>query len=147
VVHCSSPKLIAVVTDCPMTDPLDDYLRTRSDRCPGCGFHIATQGCPCAGITARNTILPAVSAAHPDESARLESAIRRLAASGREFSANAPELRLLIAGIPAASRSGVVGSAFGRLSRAGVIKKVGIETSNLPSTKGHDIKKWRGAAA
>jgi hypothetical protein len=122
---------------------LDAYLRARSDRCPGCGFHVATQGCACAGITARNTILPAVSAAHPDESARLESAIRRLAASGREFSANAPELRVIVENVPGP----VVGSTFGRLSRAGVIRKVGYETSNLPSTKGHDIKKWRGAAA
>lgn len=122
---------------------LDTYLRTRSDRCPGCGHHVATQGCACAGISARNTILPAVSAAHPDESARLESAIRRLAASGREFSANAPELRVIVENVPGP----VVGSTFGRLSRAGVIKKVGYETSNLPSTKGHDIKTWRGAAA
>ena len=26
---------------------LEDYLKGRSDRCPGCGFHVATQGCDC----------------------------------------------------------------------------------------------------
>lgn len=122
---------------------LDAYLRTRSDRCPGCGFHVATQGCACAGISARNTILPAVSAAHPDESARLESAIRRLAASGREFSANAPELRFIVSAMPGP----LVGSVFARLSKAGVIVKRGHEVSNLPSTKGHEIRTWKGAAA
>jgi hypothetical protein len=124
---------------------LDDYLAAQETRCAH-GYDLKTQHphlCPCAGISARNTILPAVSAAHPDESARLESAIRRLAASGREFSANAPELRVIVENVPGP----VVGSTFGRLSRAGVIKKVGYETSNLPSTKGHDIKRWKGAAA
>ena len=28
---------------------LDAWASSRADRCPGCGHHVATQGCHCAG--------------------------------------------------------------------------------------------------
>ena len=39
----------------------------------------------------------------------------------------------------------VVGSVFGALSKAGVIRHVGYEKSTKPSTKAHDIKLWSAA--
>lgn len=122
---------------------LDSWAASQSGRCPDCGFDIKHQGCACAGLAARNEVLPAVTEAHPDEARRLEVAIRRLAATGRVFSANAPELRFIVAKM----HGPVVGSTFGHLSRAGVIRKVGTEPSTLTSTKGHDIKTWVGASA
>lgn len=123
------------------TPNLDAYLARQPDRCPVCLFHIPTQGCACAGQRLKLSTLAAVNAAaDPDVKSSLERAIRRHAASGNEFSMN--DLRGEV------DASGpVVGSVFGALSQARVIRHVGYTPSTKPNTKGHDIKTWIGRAA
>ena len=119
---------------------LESWSRNRADRCSGCGFHVATQGCACAALAAREKGQEIASAAHPDERSRVESAIRNLAATGRPFSAN--DARKLH-GV----KGGVVGAAFTALRKEGVIKAVGDETSTDRGTHGHRIYQWVGVAA
>lgn len=122
------------------TPGLDAYLASRSDRCPGCGFHAATQGCACAGNTLKFAAQEATLAAHPDERTKVEAAIRKLAATGRPFSANdARKLHGL--------KGGVVGATFTSLRKRGVIRAVGDETSTDAGTHGHRLYLWIGAAA
>jgi hypothetical protein len=78
------------------------------------------------------------SAAHPTERAAVEAAIRTLAATGRPFSSNDARA---IHGV----RGPVVGAAFQAAARAGVIKKVGYETSTSPETHAHPVAQWVAA--
>lgn len=80
------------------------------------------------------------SAAHPDDRAKVEAAIRKLAASGRPFSANDARSLHGVAG-------GVVGATFTALNKAGVIRPAGDDTSTGASAHGHRIFRWQGAAA
>jgi hypothetical protein len=80
------------------------------------------------------------TSAHPDERARVEAAIRKLAASGREFSANAARA---IHGV----RGPVVGATFNALRAEGLIEPVGAETSTDRGTHGKTVARWRKAAA
>lgn len=125
---------------------LDDYLKSRSDRCPDCGVHPDAQaalhvgGCLPSAERARDEAMVRVLAARPDDRSKVEAAIRRLAATGRPFSANdARELH----GV----KGGVVGSTFNALRQAGVISPAGDEKSTDKATHGHRIFKWIGAAA
>lgn len=119
---------------------LDTYLKSRADRCSGCGYHPETQGCACPGNRLKDRGQAIATAAHPDERAAVESAIRKLAATGRPFSANDARQ---IHGM----RGGVVGAAFTALRKQGVIRAVGDETSTDAGTHGHRIYQWIGAAA
>lgn len=101
------------------------------------GFHVATQGCTACGLAAKSAGQARAAAAHPDERARVEAAVRQLAATRKPFSANDARL---IHGV----KGGVVGSVFGALSKAHVIKPCGDETSNARSTNGHRIFLWIG---
>lgn len=91
-----------------------------------------------AAIAARDEALSRTSAAHPDEAARVAAAIRKLAATGRPFSAN--DARHLH-GV----KGGVVGATFTALRKEGVIKPVGDEVSTDVGTHGHRIYLWSAA--
>ena len=119
---------------------LDQWLKSRSDRCDGCGYHVASQGCACAGLTAKDRGQAVASAAHPDDRSRVEAAIRQLAATGEPFSSN--DCRA-IHGV----RGGVVGAAFSALAKEGVIRKLGYEASTDPGTHAHPVATWQGVAA
>lgn len=119
---------------------LDAYLATRSDRCPGCGHHVAMQGCACAGIAAKAKGQAATTAAHMDDAGRVDAAIRLLAATGREFSSN--EAR----GIHGVTGP-VVGARFTAARKAGLIRAVGFTTSTEKSTHAHPVRTWIGTAA
>ena len=119
---------------------LDAYLTARADRCSGCGFHVATQGCACAGRVAKDRGQAIAAAAHPDDRSRVETAIRRLAATGQPFSANDARK---IHGL----KGGVVGATFTAMHKAGVIKAAGDTDSTGESAHGHRIYQWVGVAA
>lgn len=123
-----------------MSLPLDDYLKSRSDRCSSCGRHPKAQGCICAGLRAKERGQAIAAAAHPDERARVDAAIRELAATGRPFSAN--DARAIHG-----CKGGVVGAAFTAARKAGLIEPCGDDTSSSESTHGHRIFKWVGVAA
>lgn len=120
---------------------IDTWTRSRPDRCPGCGFHVETQGCACVGKRLKFAAQSATSEAHPEAKRVVEAAVRELAKSGRVFSANDLRARGIDPG------GGVVGAVFGELSRAKVIRHVSYEPSTKPNTKAHDIKTWQGWAA
>lgn len=116
-------------------------LTTHPGRCVTCEWHPATQGhAPSCAVPAANRddgMARADAAADPDVKAALDSEIRRLAATGREFSANA--LRHL------GATGGVVGSRFTAAHKAGVIRPTGNRVqSNLASTHAHELKCWIG---
>lgn len=70
---------------------------------------------------------------------RVDAAIRRLAATGREFSAN--DMRADLAGITGP----IVGGRFNAAASAGLIKKSGNRVrSNLASTHSHELLCWIG---
>lgn len=117
---------------------LQDWLTTQETRCPGCGFHPELQGCACEGrrLAARGQAI--ATATHPEDRAKVESAIRYLAARGKPFSANDARL---IHGV----RGGVVGATFTALRVQGVIRACGDETSTAKSTNGHRIFQWVAA--
>ena len=79
------------------------------------------------------------AAAHPEERARVEAAIRQLAATGQPFSANDARA---IHGV----KGGVVGATFTALRKEGVIRPCGDETSTSEATHGHRVYRWVGAA-
>lgn len=116
-------------------------LHTRPDRCAH-GFAAChhPRFCTCAGLKAKAAGQARATAAHPDERAAVESAIRELAATGRPFSAN--DARALH-GV----KGGVVGATFTALKNAKVIAACGDDTSSSESTHGHRIFLWRGVAA
>lgn len=117
-------------------------LETLPGRCVH-GYDIKTQHpalCSCAGLQAKAKGQSIATAAHPDDAAKVESAIRHLASTGRPFSAN--EARLLH-GV----KGGVVGATFTALRTRGLIKPVGDVTSTDEGTHGHRIFQWIGVAA
>lgn len=117
-----------------------EYLTTLPGRCTTCGYHIELQGCVCPGLAAKDAGQARAAAAHPDELARVEAAIRQAAATGQSFSANS--IRPLH-GV----KGGVVGKAFTNMKNAGVIKACGDDTSTSESTHGHRIFRWIGVAS
>lgn len=118
---------------------LDTYLRACSDRCSGCGYHLETQGCTCAGEAAKSRGMSVALAAHPDDRAKVEAAVRQLAATGRPFSANDARAVHGVTG-------GVVGAVFSSLASAGVIRSIGYEKSTKASTHAHPVATWVGVA-
>ena len=72
--------------------------------------------------------------------ALVDAAIRTLAASGREFSAN--EARTLH-GVTGP----VVGAAFTAARKAGLIRAIGFTTSDEPGTHAHPVRTWLGVNA
>lgn len=125
---------------------LDTYLRTQPGRCPDCGVHLEMQaalhvgGCLTTAERKKVAGQAIATAAHPDKAAKVEAAIRQLAATGRPFSANDARS---IHGV----KGGVVGATFTRLNKARVIKPVGDVTSTDAGTHGHRIFQWIGFAA
>lgn len=120
---------------------LDAYLRAQPGRCPDGYDHDRQPGlCVCPGLAAKATGQAQATAAHPDERAAVDSAIRKLAATGRPFSAN--DARALH-GV----KGGVVGAAFTAARNAGLIRAVGDDTSTGRSANGHRIYQWIGTAA
>lgn len=114
-----------------------DTLTRLPGRCTGCGYHVATQGCACAGLAAKAKGQAIATAAHPADRVRVEAAIRQLAATGRPFSANDARL---IHGV----KGGTVGATFTALRKEGVIRSCGDETSTDAGTHGHRIYMWQG---
>ncbi len=78
------------------------------------------------------------SDARPDDRAKVDAAIRQLAALGREFSAN--DCRALH-GVTGP----VVGAAFTAARKAGLIRAVGFTTSDEAKTHAHPVRVWTGA--
>jgi hypothetical protein len=116
---------------------LDQFLATRSDRCPH-GWHLTLQGCTSCGVALKFKGQAIASAAHPDERARVEAAIRTLAATGRPFSANSAR--------PLHGVSGpIVGAAFTAAAKAGLIRRVGYVASTDPGTHAHPVAEWVAA--
>src|SRR5690606_6302550 len=105
-------------------------------RCPH-GWHLATQGCTSCGEAGKAHGQAVASAARPDDRARVDAAIRRLAATGREFSSN--EARA-IHGVSGP----VVGAAFTAARKAGLIRAVGYTPSTEPGTHAHPVRVWVG---
>jgi hypothetical protein len=96
--------------------------------------------CPCPGLAAKAAGQAQATAAHPDERAAVDAAIRQLAATGRPFSSN--DARSLH-GI----KGPVVGAAFSAAAKAGLIRRVGYEASTSPETHAHPVAMWLGRAA
>lgn len=96
--------------------------------------------CPCPGLAAKELGQALTSAAHPDERAAVDAAIRQLASSGRPFSSNDARS---IHGV----RGPVVGAAFSAAAKAGLIRRVGYEASTSPETHAHPVATWVGRAA
>ena len=116
------------------------------DVCTPChlkAIHASRQGTRArvvAAIAARDQGQAVASDAHPDERARVDAAIRQLAATGREFSANDA--------LPLHNVTGpVVGAAFTAARKAGLIRAVGFTTSAKPGTHAHPVRTWIGEAA
>lgn len=108
--------------------------------CPDCDA--GTEPSPlAAALAARDEGMARASAAHPDERARVEAAIRRLAATGRPFSAN--DIRAMHG-----AKGAVVGATFTAMEKARVIRPLPqAERSTSKATHGHRINLWIGAAA
>lgn len=104
------------------------------------GFHPDTQGCADCGVAFKFAGQAQATAAHPDEAAKVDAAIKQLAATRKPFSAN--DARTLH-GV----KGGVVGARFTAAKNAGLIKPVGDESSSSTSTHGHRIFRWIGVAA
>ena len=120
------------------------YLVTLPGRCELCGAHTKTQGhtggCTAAGVEFGRRGMERATEARPAAADKVEHAIRHLAATGKQFSANDARK---IHGV----KGGVVGATFNRLREAGVIQPVGLERSSDPGTHGHRVNLWIGAAA
>lgn len=80
------------------------------------------------------------SAARPSDRAKVDPAIRKLAATGEVFSANDARDLHGVAGP-------VVGAAFTAARKAGLIKSVGFVTSTEARTHAHPVRTWVGVAA
>ena len=120
---------------------LDAFLAARPDRCThGYANNQHPALCACPGLAEKSRGQAIATAAHSDDAAKVDAAIRQLAATGRPFSAN--DARALH-GI----KGGVVGAAFTRANKAGLIRPVGDETSTDKGTHGHRIFRWVGVAA
>lgn len=122
-----------------------EWIRSQPGRCPICGFDIEHQGCACDGtlrfaVAAKAEGQSRARVAHPTEAARVEAAIRQLAATGRPFSAN--DARALHG-----CKGGVVGATFTAMRTKGVIRLVGSEASSKQNTHAHHVGRWIGVAA
>jgi hypothetical protein len=127
-----------------MNAPLPDWLGRFSDRCSN-GFSIEHQHpqlCQCLAAAAGKAegIARADAAADPDARAAIDAAIRKVAARGEVFSANA--VRVLVPGITGP----LMGARFNAAAKAGVIVHVGYEASTKSSTNAHRIMTWKAAA-
>lgn len=79
----------------------------------------------------------ATASADPDDVARVDAAIARWAATGREFSANNVRGETGVVGH-------VVGARFNAARMRRLIVPVGRTPSDQPSTHAHEIRTWRG---
>lgn len=113
-------------------------LAAMSGRCPH-GWHLETQGCADCGLRAKDAGQARAVAAHPEERQAVEAAVRKLAATGKPFSANDARA---IHGV----KGGVVGATFAALRKEGVIRACGDATSTDAGTHGHRIFLWIGVA-
>lgn len=84
--------------------------------------------------------MAAAEAAHPDDAARVDDAIRKLASTGVPFSANQART---IHGV----KGGVVGARFAAAQTAGLIEPVGSEASTDKGTHGKALTRWIGRRA
>lgn len=124
--------------------------RTWPERCPGCGYHVATQGCECRGTlkftpgeVRRDQAFRNLDASDAtDENAVIFRAIREVAAQGGEFSAN--DVRPLL---PEQINRHRIGRQFSRAIELGLIEPVGLVKSTDPGTNAHRVLKYRRAAA
>jgi hypothetical protein len=117
-----------------------DTLSSYPDRCEhGYAENQHPALCPCPGLRLAAEGMAATSAAHPEERARVDAAIRALASSGRVFSANDARELHKVAGP-------VVGAAFNAAAKSGLIVRVGYVRSTEPGTHAHPVATWRGAA-
>lgn len=119
--------------------PSTRRLAEHEDRCYW-GFHVVQhpQLCSCEGLAAKAQGQSLATAAHPTEAAAVDAAIRRLAATGRPFSANDARVIHGVTG-------GVVGARFTAARKAGLIVHVGYEQSSKASTHAHPVAIWRAA--
>ena len=97
---------------------LDAYLASRGDRCPGCGYHPAHQGCVC----------------ETDEWALFTAALRQ-AARGNKVRQR--HVRPLIHGRIEPKHIGLL---YRRARREGLLREVDREESN--DVKGGNTNKW-----
>lgn len=89
---------------------LDTFLATRTDRCPGCGFHPAHQACAC----------------HTDEWALFVAALRQAASASSDGRVHQHHVRPLIRGRVFHKH---VGQLYARAKREGVLRPVDEEQS------------------
>lgn len=105
------------------------------------GFHLELQGCSKCGVDLKFRTLAAVSSAAPaDDRARIDAAIRDVAARGGVFSAN--DVRALVPDVSGP----LMGARFNAAAKAGRIVHVGYERSTKASTHAHPIAQWRAAS-
>ncbi len=122
-----------------MSDHLTTSLAAMRGRCVH-GWHVETQGCVDCGVALKFAGQSLATAAHPNDRAKVDAAIRQLAATRRPFSANDARRIHGVTG-------GVVGAAFTAAHKSGLIAPVGDETSTDKGTHGHRIYQWIGTAA
>lgn len=119
---------------------LDDYLAADPERCSH-GYHRTAQTCPeCPRGLRDQGIARAESAADPDDRARIDAAIREVAARGEPFSAN--DVRALVLDVTGP----LMGARFLAAANAGHIVKVGYVQSTKASTHAHPVAQWRAVA-
>ena len=122
--------------------------QTWPERCDSCGYHEATQGCACKGTLKfapgvrekAEGMARAEAHADPSDRARIDAAIRTVAARGAAFSAN--DVRPLIPN----AHGPLVGARFNAAARSGLIYRVGYESSTKANTHAHPIATWRAVA-
>ena len=105
----------------------------------GCdaGFTTCVE-CERAAILGRDAGMARATAAHPDDAARVDAAIRQLAARGGEFSSN--DARRLHS-----VKGPVVGARFNAAAKAGLIRRIGYVRSTEPGTHAHPVALWSAA--
>lgn len=119
-----------------MTD-LTTHLASLPGRCEH-GRHLELQGCSDCGTALKFAGQQRTTTAHPDDRARVEAAVRELAATGRPFSANSAR--------PMHGCTGpVVGAVFSALASEGLIRRVGYVASTDPGTHAHPVAEWVAA--
>ena len=94
----------------------------------------------CAGRVEKVRGQAIATNAHQTDAAKVDAAIRQLAATGREFSSN--EARGLHGVV-----GPVVGARFTAARKAGLIRAVGFTESTSESTHAHPVRTWVGVAA
>lgn len=117
---------------------LTTHLASLPGRCEHGAHHL--QGCELCGVALKFKGQAQTTAAHSADRQRVDSAIRQLAATGREFSSNDARPLHNVVGP-------VVGAAFTAAARAGLIRRTGYEASTQPGTHAHPVATWKGIAA